>query len=82
MFIHGKEAYKETAKRLTARIVKARRDSGLTITQLANRMGIRRSLIYNHENASCSMNVITLLRMCDALGVKPDKMLKDLNSQT
>lgn len=80
MFIHPKAAYKQMANRLTARLSKCRADSGLTITQLANRMGIHRSLIYNHENNSCSMSVITFLRLCDALAVKPENLIKDLTA--
>ncbi len=79
MFIGSKEEYKKKASRLSWRFHNARKEQGLTVTQLANRMGVRRSLIYNHENGSCSMNVTTLLRMCDAMGLKPESLLKDLN---
>jgi len=77
MFIHGKAHYKEIAGRIADKLSEARKEKKVTITQLAARMGIRRSLIYNIEQKKCSMSVMTLLRFSDALGLKADKFLED-----
>lgn len=77
-FIGDKPHYKRQANFLAHRVHQARKDAGLTITQLANRMGVRRSLIHNHERNDCCMNVLTYLRMCDAIGVKPEELIKNL----
>lgn len=75
MFIHGKDHYRTIANKIADRLKQARNAKNVTITQLAARMGVRRSLIYNIEQKKSSMNVTTMLRVCDALDLSPGKLL-------
>lgn len=61
---------------LGANIKKARTDAGYTQKELADRMQIRQKDISRWENNERMPNVISLGKLCEAVGVSADKILE------
>ncbi|MNJ31052.1 HTH-type transcriptional regulator PuuR [compost metagenome] len=54
-----------------SRLRAARKAKGLMIEDVANRVGVSKSFISRFERDAVQASVATLLRVCDAIGVKP-----------
>lgn len=55
-----------------------RRDKGLTLQQVADKVGISHSSIWNIENGVCrNVSMQRLMKIADALGVKVEAILGD-----
>lgn len=52
------------------KLVKAKRIIlGLTVDEVAEKMGTKKSAVSRYENGVATMNAITFLRMCAVLGI-------------
>lgn len=59
-----------------ARLRAARLASGLSIQEVADRVGVNKSFISRFERNVVHASVSTLLKICEALGVKPSKLFE------
>ena len=59
---------------IASNIRKYRKAAGMSQIELAKRIGVRSSSISNWENGANSIDIDTLFRVCDVLGVSVDRM--------
>ncbi len=64
-------------KKLRERLVNARRDLGLSQTELAKKLGIRQTLVSDIETGVRQLDVIEFLDYCAALKVSALKLLRE-----
>lgn len=65
-------------KKIQSRLLTLRQDSEMSQDTLAQKAGIERKTVNRIENGHFSPNLDTLLRLCQALKVKPEELLKGL----
>lgn len=73
--LHNEEFKKEYEAlsawaRLQSRLILARKQSGLTQAELADKIGIKQSALSRFENNLESSSLTSLARYCRALGIK------------
>jgi DNA-binding XRE family transcriptional regulator len=64
--------------RVSARLKKMRIDAEMTQDQLASKAGLERKTINRIENGHFSPNLSSLIRICNALKVKPSQVLEGI----
>jgi transcriptional regulator with XRE-family HTH domain len=57
---------------------KARNRRGLSIQELAAILDVNPSVVSRYENGHHIPSLISLKRLCQAMGVRPSKLLEDL----
>ena len=72
--LHSKEY-----KKLTSWLKTQRENQGLTMRELAEKMGVAHSFVGKVEQGERRLDVIEYLRYCDALGASAFSGLKALN---
>lgn len=56
-------------------IYKARKEKGITQEELANKIGVKRSIISKYENGSVQISTSTLKKIADVLEVSPTLLI-------
>ena len=73
------ETLREKRSELFRRLlVRARKDSGLTQTEVAARLGHGQAYVSKYERGRKSLGVIEFIEVADAVGFDPSEMLKKL----
>jgi len=65
-----------------ALLVEARREAGLTQTEVAERLGTPQSFVAKYEGGERRLDVIEFLQVAAALGADPIRLLRALVRQT
>jgi hypothetical protein len=65
-------------KKIQIRLMTLRQEAEMSQDALAQKAGIERKTVNRIENGHFSPNLDTLLRLCQALRVKPEELLKGL----
>jgi transcriptional regulator with XRE-family HTH domain len=65
-------------RRLRALLTQARKKSGLTQFELARKLRRPQSFVSKYELGERRLDVVEFLEVTEALGVKPEKLLKQL----
>jgi transcriptional regulator with XRE-family HTH domain len=68
-----------TLKNIGKKIAVARKKEGLTQEDLAGMAEMDRSYLSEIENGHKNMSVLSLLKIAEALKVKPSKLLEDIH---
>lgn len=58
-------------------LIEARKDQKITYTDLGKKIGLSRSTIHLIENRKRNPNIVTLLLICDGLGLNLENILID-----
>ena len=64
-----KSVHTERYQRLLAMLIGARKEAGLTQTELAVKLGRPQSFVSKYESAERRLDVIELLQICEAIGI-------------
>jgi transcriptional regulator with XRE-family HTH domain len=64
----------------TRRIIAARKDTGLTQQQLAERIGKPQSFVSKYERGERRVDLIEFLAIAEALGFDPSRFIRSLKS--
>lgn len=67
---------------LGAAVRRARQARGLTIQELADRVGIGKSTLSRYERGERPMNTYVLVRICRVLGVRAGALLTEADDHT
>ena len=59
-------------------LVEARKAAGLNQSDLAKRLGTYRNFISQYEAGQRRLDIIQIIRICQAIGVAPDEFVKQL----
>lgn len=76
-----KSIYSNDSGVLTSFLKKGRADAGLTIRQLAEKMGVHHSIIGKIETGERRLDVIEFVEYCKILGVNPQEVIAILMEQ-
>lgn len=63
-------------RRIVALLIQARREAGLTQTDLAHRLGQRQSFVSRYEVGKRRLDVTEIIMICRAIGVDPIELLR------
>ena len=74
----AKSLWSPEHRALCALLIKARRNAGLSQTQVAARLGKPQSHVAKYEGGERRLDVIEFLRVCRALRADPARLLKAL----
>lgn len=66
-------------KHIPSRIHRARLASGMTRTELAERVGVSRQFLTRIEEGKAAPSVARLCELCDALGIEPGVLLMEVD---
>ena len=70
--------YSDSYQLLLELLVSARRNSALTQTQLADRLGRPQSFVSKYERGERRLDVIELIQVCRAVGADPHQIVQVL----
>lgn len=80
-----KTIYSNSSKILTQTLCDARKSAGLTIRQLAEKMGVHHSIIGKIEIGERRLDVIEFIEYCRVLNINPNEVIEKIiasNQQT
>lgn len=67
-----KTIYSKSYQQLTKWLKQQRQKQGLTIRDLAEKIGVHHPIIWNIENAERRLDVVEFVFYCQQLNIKPD----------
>nr|WP_134678046.1 helix-turn-helix transcriptional regulator [Pseudomonas khazarica] len=70
--------YSDSYQLLLELLVTERKTSGLTQTQLADRLGRPQSFVSKYERGERRLDVVELLQVCRAIGADPHRIVQVL----
>jgi len=65
-------------ERFRSILLAAREAAGLTQTEVSIRLGRPQSFVAKYERGERRLDVIELSQVCDAIGIRPERVLKEL----
>lgn len=74
-----KTIYQEPYLRLVQALVQARKNAGLTQTQVAEKLSKPQSYIAKVEGADRKLDVMEFVELCEAIHQNPSELIKLLN---
>lgn len=69
--------YREQYEKIIARLIRARKDAGLTQVELAERLGQRQTFVSKYELGERRLDVAEFLEISKAIGADPYALLSD-----
>lgn len=76
------EIYSEEHKRLRKALRRERKSAGLRQVEIAKRTNRSQAYISKFENGDLRLDVIDFVRVCEAIGCDPHKVLKEVFENT
>lgn len=74
-----KAIYSQDGKILTEHLKQGRKKAGLTIRELAEKMGVHHSIIGKIETGERRLDVIEFIEYCNKLKLDPNIIINDIN---
>jgi transcriptional regulator with XRE-family HTH domain len=62
-------------------LIAARREKGLTQSEVAERLGKAQSFVSKYESGERRLDVIEFIEVCQILGIKPASIIRKLESE-
>lgn len=77
-----RSVYSEKYERFRQRLVAARKQSGLTQKQVAERLKRPQSFVSKYERGERRLDVVEFLEVAQAIGIDPQKLIRLLESRS
>ena len=73
-----KDGSSKQQKRFQEFLIEARKDAGLTQTELAAKLGKPQPFVSRYESGERRLDVLEFIEVCKSLGASPSNMIKRL----
>jgi transcriptional regulator with XRE-family HTH domain len=74
--------YREQYQAIIARLIRARKDAGVTQVELAERLGQRQTFVSKYEVGERRLDVAEFIQISKAIGANPFELMSDVTEHS